>query len=142
MTAARHWSILPGVKALGLTSERGRWPVEDRTLAMTLLLDFYGELLTEKQRRCFDLHHNEDLSLSEIAELEGISRQGVWDQIRRAETVLEEIEAKTGLLRRFTELRADLERLDRALTALRDTASGETRQQADALLEQLRAMML
>ena len=51
-----------------------------------MLLDFYGELLTDKQRECFDLHYNEDLSLAEIAEQLGVSRQGVWDNIRRAET--------------------------------------------------------
>lgn len=49
----------------------------------TMLFDFYGELLTEKQREYFDLHYNEDLSLAEIADIGGISRQGVWDIIRR-----------------------------------------------------------
>ena len=61
-----------------------------------MLLDFYGELLTDKQRECFDLHYNEDLSLAEIAEQLGVSRQGVWDNIRRAETAMEDIEAKTA----------------------------------------------
>ena len=60
----------------------------------SMLLDFYGELLTDKQRECFDLHYNEDLSLSEIAEQLGISRQGVWDNIRRAESAMKEIEEK------------------------------------------------
>ena len=69
-------------------------------LTQTMLLDLYGELLTEKQRACFDLHCNEDLSLSEIAEQLSITRQGVWDNIRRAETALNEYEEKTGLLRR------------------------------------------
>ena len=55
-----------------------------------MLLDFYGELLTDKQRECFDLHFNEDLSLSEIAEQLSISRQAVWDNIRRAELSLSE----------------------------------------------------
>ena len=64
----------------------------------SMLLDFYGELLTDKQRECFDLHYNEDLSLSEIAEQLGISRQGVWDNIRRAEASMQEIEEKTGLI--------------------------------------------
>ena len=62
----------------------------------TMLFDFYGELLTDKQREYFDLHYNEDLSLAEIAALTGISRQGVWDIIKRAEATLKEIEAKTG----------------------------------------------
>ena len=49
----------------------------------TMLFDFYGELLTDKQREYFHLHYNEDMSLAEIAQSEGISRQGVWDIIRR-----------------------------------------------------------
>ena len=57
-------------------------------LEMTLLLDYYGELLTEKQKTCFDLYYNQDLSLGEIAEEAGISRQGVHDSLARAEAVL------------------------------------------------------
>ena len=52
-------------------------------LEMSLLFDFYGETLTEKQRELFDLYYNEDLSLSEIAEHAGITRQGVRDSIKR-----------------------------------------------------------
>ncbi len=77
--------------------------VSRRTQSM--LLDFYGELLTDKQRECCDLHYNEDLSLSEIAEQLGISRQGVWDNIRRGEGAMQEIEEKTGLIRRFERTR-------------------------------------
>ena len=58
--------------------------MDNGRLTRSMLLDFYGELLTDKQRECLDLHYNEDLSLSEIAEQLGISRQGVWDNIRRA----------------------------------------------------------
>lgn len=79
--------------------------MNEERLMQSMLLDFYGELLTEKQRRCYDLHFNEDLSLSEIAEECGISRQGVWDNIRRADAVLKETEDKTGLIRRFSEMR-------------------------------------
>ena len=74
-------------------------------LDRSLLLDFYGELLTEKQRAACELHWNEDLSLAEIAGLEGLSRQGVWDTLRRAEAALREYEDKTGLVRRFLERR-------------------------------------
>ena len=80
-------------------------------LYRSMLLDFYGELLTPRQRECFDLHFNEDLSLSEIAEACGISRQGAWDNIRRASESLEEIEEKTGLIRRFAENRARLKQI-------------------------------
>ena len=48
----------------------------------TMLFDFYGELLTEKQREYFDLHYNEDLSLAEIADIGGVSRPGGWGRIR------------------------------------------------------------
>ena len=75
--------------------------MEDGRFMQSMLLDFYGDLLTDKQRECFSLYYNEDLSLSEIAEQRGISRQGVWDNIRHAEAALREIEEKTGLIARF-----------------------------------------
>ena len=85
--------------------------MEDSRLNRSILLDYYGELLTEKQRECFDLHYNEDLSLSEIAEQLGISRQGVWDNIRRAESAMQEMERKTGLIRKTQENREALGKL-------------------------------
>ena len=102
----------------GVAMAESRW-------TRSMLLDFYGELLTDKQRECFDLHYNEDLSLSEIAEQLGISRQGVWDNIRRAESVLEDVENKTGLLRRFEENRRALEELLRIVERLRGISAGE-----------------
>ncbi len=94
----------------------------------SMLLDFYGELLTVKQRECFDLHYNDDLSLSEIAEQLGVSRQGVWDNIRRAQSAMEDIEAKTGLIRRFREEREALEELRRKLEKLSLITQGEARE--------------
>lgn len=98
--------------------------MENSRFTRSMLLDFYGELLTDKQRECFDLHYNEDLSLAEIAEQLGVSRQGVWDNIRRAETAMEDIEAKTGLLRRFEENRRELESLLTRLEALTGMTQG------------------
>lgn len=69
----------------------------DETLLRAMLFDFYGELLTDKQREYFDLHYNEDLSLSEIADQTGISRQGAWDIIRRAEDAMAVMEEKPDL---------------------------------------------
>lgn len=68
---------------------------------MSMLFDFYGELLTEKQKELFDLYYNEDLSLSEIAEQAEISRQGVRDAIVRAETILRDTEDRLHLVRRY-----------------------------------------
>ena len=61
-------------------------------LELCLLFDFYGEMLTDKQRELFDLYYNEDLSLSEIAEHAGITRQGVRDAVVRAEHTLTALE--------------------------------------------------
>ena len=74
-------------------------------LEMTLLFDYYGDLLTDRQRMCFDLRHNQDLSLAEIAEELQVSRQGVHDNLSRAEALLRNMEAKTGCVRRDLECR-------------------------------------
>ncbi len=87
-------------------------------LDKSLLLDFYGELLTEKQRQTCELHWNEDWSLAEIAEQGGLSRQGVWDILRRAEAALREYENKTGLVRRHLERRSEIAAIRRELAGL------------------------
>lgn len=74
-------------------------------LHMTLLFDYYGELLTERQRMCFDLRHNQDLSLVEIAQELNVSRQGVHDNLSRAEALLMNMEEKTGCVRRDLQCR-------------------------------------
>jgi len=85
--------------------------MSEETLRYTLLFDFFGDLLTEKQQEYFDLYHNEDLSLSEIAEGAGISKQGVYDIIKRAEKTLFELENKTGIVSKWVQARAELEHL-------------------------------
>lgn len=102
-----------------------------------MLLDFYGELLTEKQRLCFDLHYNEDLSLSEIAEQCGISRQGVWENIRRAESAMEDIEEKTGLIRRFEENRSALKKIREDMKALAAVTGGQIHETAVKAMEEI-----
>ena len=62
--------------------------MKNQTYRMTMLFDFYGEVLTERQKEFFDLYYNEDLSLAEISENYGITRQGVRDVIVRAEGVM------------------------------------------------------
>ena len=75
--------------------------MKNQTYRMTMLFDFYGEVLTPRQKEFFDLYYNEDLSLAEIAENYGISRQGVRDVIVRAEAIMTDLEDKTGLRKRF-----------------------------------------
>ena len=104
----------------------------------TMLYDFYGELLTEKQREYFDLHYNEDLSLAEIADISGISRQGVWDIIKRAEATLRDIEAKTGLIARFEARREALARIEERLGTLLGSQDAAARDTARQVMEELR----
>ena len=73
----------------------------EKLAKMALLADFYGPLLTEKQRNVWDLHYQQDLSLAEIAEVEHISRQAIHDLIKRTERILAEYEDKLGLVQRF-----------------------------------------
>ncbi len=96
----------------------------EEALLRTMLFDFYGELLTDKQRQYFDLHYNEDLSLAEIAQSEGITRQGVWDIIRRAEETLRRFEEKTGLVERFAAQRELLSRAEERVARLLPLTEG------------------
>ena len=120
--------------------------MKGKPLEMSLLFDFYGETLTEKQRELFDLYYNEDLSLAEIAEHAGITRQGVRDSIKRAEHALREMEEKLGLVARYggtercaEELMQEVERL-RALNAgtLHSSEAEEIASRMASLLDQLR----
>ena len=67
---------------------------------LILLYDYYGDLLTNRQKECFELRYDQDLSLGEIGQELGISRQGVHDNLSRAEALLQNMEAKTGCVRR------------------------------------------
>ena len=99
--------------------------MDDETLHKTMLFDFFGDLLTEKQREYFDLYHNEDLSLSEIAESAGITRQGVYDIISRAEKSLAEMEQKTGVVQRWLSMQAGLHQAETIAHELRRLTGGD-----------------
>ena len=71
-----------------------------KNLDVVLLADFYGEMLTENQRKFIEFYYSDDLSLSEIAQNEGISRQGVRDAVKRAESQLFDMEQKLGYAER------------------------------------------
>ncbi|MGI5967913.1 MULTISPECIES: YlxM family DNA-binding protein [Anaerotruncus] len=82
-----------------------------KNLEISVLLDFYGEMLTEKQRDVVELYYNEDLSLAEIAAHSRITRQGVRDSIKRAEGILLDLEARLGLAKKFRLIQDGLDRI-------------------------------
>ncbi|GFI64543.1 hypothetical protein IMSAG185_00132 [Lachnospiraceae bacterium] len=96
----------------------------NRLYEQTMLFDFYGELLTEHQRRVYEDAVYNDLSLSEIAEEQGISRQGVHDLIRRCDRILQDYESKLHLVERFARARSTVEEIRRLACEGEETASG------------------
>lgn len=101
--------------------------MEDKTYELTLLYDFFGELLTDTQREYFEYYYSDDLSLGEISELTGVSRQGVRGVLRRAEELLRGYEARTGVVRRFTELGGKIDALRAKAEKLVELTDGEAK---------------
>lgn len=93
--------------------------LEDTT-RVNLLYDFYGSLLTERQRDLLELYYQHDLSLSEVADESGISRQGVHDMLKRAVRTLERAEERLGLVARFKEQQAVLRKIKDILSRQED----------------------
>ncbi|WP_371368911.1 hypothetical protein SRRS_23030 [Sporomusa rhizae] len=115
----------------------------NKVLRIGQLYDFYNALLTEKQRDCLNMHYLQDLSLAEIAEEFGVSRQAVHDILRRAEQTLEEYEQKLGLAVRYSDERkllaevvTDLEQLPSDIRKL--SAINEALVKINSLLEDTR----
>ena len=92
--------------------------MKNQAYRMALLYDFYGDMLTDRQKEFYDLYYNEDLSLAEIAENYGITRQGVRDVIVRAEAILTELEDKTGIIRRFHRMQGQFQEIGEAVEAI------------------------
>ena len=91
-----------------------------KDLTIGLLLDFYGSLLSDRQREVISLYYEEDLSLAEISEGEGITRQGVRDAIKKAENILKGTEEKLGLARRFKTLSGKMKEVKERLAEIPD----------------------
>ena len=91
---------------------------------MGYLLDFYGEVLTPKQREMLRQYYNDDLSLSEIGENFGITRQGARDAIKHGETALKELEEKVGFAARYRRVQQTLEELEQLVIDARFECTG------------------
>lgn len=83
-----------------------------KDLELSYLLDFYGDVLTEKQREMMEQYYNDDLSLSEVAENFGITRQGVRDAVKHGEATLRELEQKVGFAARYRTVQERLTQLE------------------------------
>lgn len=92
----------------------------EKLMRIAMLYDFYGALLTEKQRTYLEMHYLNDLSLSEIADEAGISRQAVHDILRRAEKILEQYESELKLVERNLKDVADTQEALASLHSLPD----------------------
>lgn len=94
----------------------------EKTVRMSLLFDFYGQLLTQRQQEFFKLYYDDDLSLGEIASQYGVSRQAVYDILKRSSQALEEFESKLQLVERFQRRQSALAQamaeIDAAMQAL------------------------
>lgn len=95
----------------------------EKNLKISFLLDFYGEILSDRKRTVLDAYYNDDLSLAEIAEEIGISRQGVRELIKKAEEELRFYEERLGLAERFRDAQTCADRL---LGMLRDSHAEES----------------
>ena len=106
-------------------------------LEMTLLFDYYGGLLTEKQRQCFDMRYNQDLSLGEIAMDLGVSRQAVCDNLTRTEALLRKMEANVGYVSKDLKLRKALSLVEDGAKQLANHSDSEVSLVAQQILREL-----
>lgn len=115
----------------------------NKILEQALLYDFYGELLTSHQKEIYEKFVADDLSLSEIAEEAGISRQGVYDLVRRCQKSLEGYETKLHLVERFLSIKEKVSRIDAALEEWEqqktdpEEIAGRIREISNTILEEL-----
>ena len=107
---------------------------------LILLYDYYGDLLTDRQRECFDLRYNQDLSLGEIGQELGISRQGVFDNLSRAEALLRNMERKTGCVSRDRRCRAAASRILELAQPLLQSGDAAAKDMAQKILQELKGL--
>ena len=112
----------------------------DKNIEISLLFDFYGQLLSAKQHEAVSLYYNDDLSLSETAEVMGITRQGVRDLVKRSESELYEYENKLGLYERFRqvgECAQSIRTLAQSICKSADLEAADTAQEIVTLTDKL-----
>ena len=117
--------------------------IMNKFLEQALLYDFYGELLTEHQKDVYEQVVLEDYSLSEIAQMKGISRQGVHDLVKRCQKILEGYEAKLHLVEKFLSVKEKIGLIDKTLAEWEEDGKDpeeivkKVRRIADDIIEEL-----
>jgi len=111
-----------------------------KTIRMTMLFDFYGSLLTDKQQKIVRSYFYNDLSLSEIADNIGISRQGVYDHLKRSEKSLKEYESELGLLSKYNEIRKNINELEEILLK-KDILNSDRSDELSQKLESIKSIL-
>ncbi len=101
---------------------------------MALLFDYYGSMLTDKQRECLDMRFNQDMSLSEIADVQGVSRQAVYDNLTRTEALLQRMEDNIGCVRRDRAVQKSILEIMELAAALRTHQDAAVAQAAAQIL--------
>ncbi len=109
-------------------------------LEMALLFDYYGGLLTDRQRDCFDMRYLQDLSLGEIGQVLGISRQAVCDNLTRAEALLRKMESNVGCVSRQLKNRRAVQRILQAAAALSRSSDDAVSSLAEQILSAAREL--
>lgn len=102
---------------------------------LILLYDYYGDLLTDRQKECFELRYNQDLSLGEIGQELCISRQGVYDNLSRTEALLKNMEQKTGCVHRDIACRKAMEKITSIASELKKLGDVQISALASQLLD-------
>ncbi len=116
--------------------------LHEKNLEIGLLLDFYGELLSDSRREATELYYNEDLSLAEIAEEAGITRQGVRDSISKAEAKLREYEKKLGLAAKFRYIEETLAEIVPVLEEMGQYVDKEKSAELNSAIEKIKTITI
>jgi hypothetical protein len=109
----------------------------ERIVEQNLLYDFYGELLTEHQRLIYEKAVYEDLSLKELSDEYGITRQGIHDLIRRCDKILAGYESRLHMIERFGRIRELVDKIDAAADAAGEEGADEIRGLCGQIMENL-----
>ena len=97
----------------------------EKIVEMNALFDYYSAFLTDKQKEIFELYYEEDLSLGEIAEKAGVSRQNVYDHLKRTEKLLKECEEKLGLIAEDEKREERMNKVHKILASHRDSLGAD-----------------